>query len=239
MSDPSVIATYARAGGMPPADDEHLAIREDGGWSMWRTMGGSRVGAFRGRLSPGDQGRLRAAIDGVADGTDPVPSRPPRPDSAHEAFTAGERRLDVPAGSTVAGAWAPLARLLRGWSESLTDQPVAALALEAADASGPPRLVHLGSEPLRLWPAGVRVDVYARDEDGVIRDRASGGALDEDDLPHGTPVEAAAGWSLELPAGRPLTIPEGGTLEVWTLVDVEGPDGPVRARLTAGGHGSA
>jgi hypothetical protein len=232
VSGSAVLAAYARTGGRPPADDERLEVFEDGTWRLWRTLGGDRVGAFGGRLSPGRRRRLEAAVSAARAGAGTVPPARPRPDGAHDAFTTRHGRLDVSAGAPVSGPWSGLVRLLRRWTEALTDVPVAALALEAAPGGGPPQVVHLGSDGLALWPATLHVDLYARDADGIIRDRASGGADPEDRSPRGEAVTVGPGWSMRLPVERLPVVPEGGALETWVLLDIESHGGPVRARLT-------
>jgi hypothetical protein len=232
VSAARAVSTYIRSGGQPPEDDERLDVLEDGTWRLWRTMGGPRVGGFSGHLSAARHRRLDDAIAAVwGVGVGPV-APVAHPDVAREAFTAGEDRLDVTAGARVTGPWAALARLLRRWTEDLTTEPAGALALEVPPGGGLPRLVHLGAAALRLWPATLHVELYARDADGVIRDRASGGAVPEDLPQRGDPLATADGWAMDLPVGRHPEVPPGGVLEVWALLDIEGPDGPVQARLT-------
>lgn len=233
--------SYTRSGGRPPADDERLEIAADGEWRLWRTLGGSRVGSFRGRLSADRRRRLEAALEAISSaGTrKPSPSRP-RPDAAHEAFRAGRRRLDVPSGEPVGGSWAPLVRLLRRWSEALTAEvtgAAAALELVPGGSGQPPHLARLGSDPLRAWPATLHVEAYARNADGVVVDREPAGAGIIAEGSRGEPVSTGAGWSVALSLPRVPAVPAGGTLETWVWLDVEGPDGAVRARLVAGEPG--
>jgi len=228
-----VVAAYARTGGRPPVDDERLEVLSDGTFRLWRTLGGERVGAFGGRLAADRRRRLDAAV--AAARAEPAASLPPsrpRPDAARESFATGTRRLDVGSGTPVPGAWSGLVRLLRRWAVTLTASPVAALALEPSPSGGVPRLVQLGPQGVTLWPATLHVELYGRDRDGIVRDRASGGADPEAPAPRGDALAAGPGWAMELPVGRPPAVPAGGMLEVWALLDIEGPDGPVRARLT-------
>ena len=235
--------SYARSGGRPPADDERLEIAADGAWHLWRTLGGPRAGSFRGRLSADRRRRLEAALDALASA--PAAGAPgpsalrPRPDGAHEGFRAGRRHLGVPSGEPVRGSWAPLARLLRGWSEALAaDVAGAAAALELVPGgAGQPRLARVGSELLSVWPGTLHIDAYARNADGVVVDRVSAGAGVVAEDPRGDAVATSAGWSLPLPLPRTPAVPAGGTLETWAWLDVEGPDGVVRARLVAGEPG--
>lgn len=236
--------SYARSGGRPPADDERLEIAADGEWRLWRTLGGSRVGSFRGRLSADRRRRLEAALVALAAASpESAPESSARragPDAAHEGFRAGRRHLGVPSGGPVRGPWAPLARLLRGWNEALTaDVAGAAAALELVPGRPGqlPQLARLGSDPLRVWPATLHVEAYARNADGVVVDRVSAGAGVITEGPRGDAVATGAGWSLPLPLPRTAAVPEGGTLETWAWLDVEGPDGVVRARPVAGEPG--
>ncbi len=228
------IATYARTGGRPPVDDEHLDLFADGTWRLWRTLGGTRVGAFRGRLSPDRRRRLAAALAEI-DGAATRPARP-RPDAAREAFGARSQTLGISAGEPVRGGWGRLVRLLRRWSEALTVQPDAALELDPGAAGGRPRLIRVGAGVLRAWPATLHVDLYVRDRDGIITDRASSGVgADGEDggAPRGDPVVTTQGWELALPVGLAGEAPRDRVVETWAWLDIGGPDGPVRARLVA------
>ena len=226
-----VIASYARRGGRPPEDDERLEIDDDGSWRLLRTMGGARVGTFAGRLTPDRRRRLAAAIDEAVGAAPPTaPARPLR-DAAHEAFRAGRASLGIPAGQRVDDGWAPLARLLRQWSGSLASARDAEGALELRLAPEGPVLARNGDAPLRLWPATVRIDLYARDGDGVIVDRAGVGPGDAGEGPRGEPMTTGPGWMLALAVPRLPAAPPGGRLEAWVSLDVDGPDGPASVRL--------
>ena len=226
----TVIAAYERTGGAPPADDERLEIDADGGWRLWRTMGGERVGSFAGRLSADRRRRLASAIGGASDaGAAPTPSRP-RPDAAQEAFRAGRHTLGLSAGRPVEGGWAALVSLLRRWSESLAAVAAAEAALSVELLASGPVLTRAGRAPLRVWPATLRVDVYARDEDGIVTGRSSLGSGDED-APRGDAITTDAGWWLPIEGAQLPPVPAGGRLEAWVWLDIEGPDGTVTARL--------
>ena len=231
------MATYRRAGGRPPVDDERLEIAADGTWRLWRTLGGARVGAFRGRLSTDRRRRLAEALEAARAAPSGstgarTPSRP-QPDGAHETFRAGPRPLAVPAGARVAGEWSRLAGLLRRWSDALTAEPERALELDPGGAAAAPALTRLGSGPVRIWPATLRLDGYARDADGIVMDRASAGAGATSEGARGEPITTNEGWSMRLDMPRALEAPAGGAVEVWAWLDIDGPDGPVRARLVA------
>jgi hypothetical protein len=235
----TVLASYLRAGGLPPADDERLEVEADGTWTLWRTMGGPCVGAFGGRLDAGRRRRLQAAVDAVADaGTpdaaaDTRPRRPPPPDGVHESFTAGEEQLDLAAGAPAPGAWGPLVRLLRDWSATLAEPASATTALELGDDDGQPLLLRHGPDHLVVWPATLRVEVYARDRDGIVRDRVVAGKEAEGDVARGEPLTTGPGWSLDVDIPRLPVVPDGGRLEAWVWLDVAGPDGPARVRLVS------
>lgn len=233
----TVLASYLRAGGLPPADDERLEIDEDGGWTLWRTMGGPLVGAFAGGLDTGRCRRLEAAVDAVA-GNDAGAvgsraSRRPPPDGAQESFTAGERRLDLAASEPPPGDWASLVRMLRDWSTSLAVPAGAAAALELRVDDDLPVLERHGTDHLVVWPATLRVEVYARDGDGIVLGRVTAGAEPDEAVDRGEPLTTGPGWSLDVDVPRLPVVPDGGRLEAWVWLDVAGPDGPVRVRLVS------
>lgn len=236
-------ASYLRAGGMPPADDERLEIDDDGAWRLWRTMGGALVGGFAGTLSADRRRRLAAAITSVEDGRGSMPSqgpaRPgrPRPDSAHEAITVGEARLDIGAGGDPDPVWAPIVRLLRRWTEGLAAPDGADAALQLQLSATGPVIVRHGDGRLRVWPATLRVDVYARDRDGIVVDRASRGPGPDDVAPRGEETTTGPDWTLPVELPKPIDPPADGTLECWVFLDIDGPDGPTRVRLVASREG--
>jgi hypothetical protein len=226
---------YARTGGRPPSDDERLEVDADGTWRLWRTMGGSRVGAFAGRLDPGRRRRLGAALESIRQG---ARSQEPRvPDSASESFHAGSLSLHVASGDAVSGEWARLVRLIRRWSSSFTTEPEAALELipgsGGPDGAEPPRLERLGSGELRVYPDTLHVEAFARGADEVITDRVVAGEGRAGSNRRGDGEPTDAGWSLPLELSRRLDAPPGGRLEWWVFIDVDGGSGPVRARLIA------
>ena len=225
-----VIAAYARTGGMPPADDERLEVDADGAWRLWRTMGGERVGSFRGRLSADRRRRLARALEAAQAAPPARTSARARPDGAHEAFRAGRRVLVVPAGQPVAGGWAPLVRLVRRWSVAFARVPDAEAALGLELRASGPAIVRHGGEPLRVWPPTLHADAYARDAAGIVVGR---GSVDDDGAPPGGAVATGPGWSLPVSRLPIPSTPPGGRLEVWAWLDIEGPDGAVTVRLVA------
>lgn len=235
----ALYASYLRTGGIPPADDERLDVDEDGGWTLWRTMGGSFVGAFEGRLDRGRRRRLDEAVEATdAAGADTgpggrAPRRPPPPDAGQEAFTAGERRIDLAAGARPPAGWDRLVRLLRDWSTSLAAPAGAAAALELRMDDELPVLVRHGPGHLVVWPATLRVEAYARDADGIVRDRVTAGAAADGGVDRGEPLTTGPAWSLDVDVPRLPVVPTGGRLEAWAWLDVAAPDGPVRVRLVA------
>jgi hypothetical protein len=228
MSERQPVA-YARTGGRPPVDHEHLRIGADGSWRLWRTMGGSRVGAFAGRLSADRRRRLAAALGEIREGGRSPARR--HPDGAAEAFHAGDEVLHVPSGSAVSGEWRRLAHLLRRWSGALREEPEAALELRPGDGRLAAVLVRLGAGELRVHPETLHVELYARDPDGIIVDRVATGEGRMPASPRGEGVVTRDGWQLPLEVPRAVETPPGGSVEAWVYLDVAGPYGTVRARL--------
>jgi hypothetical protein len=228
----SVIAAYSRTGGRPPEDDEHLEIDDDGAWRLRRTMGGPRIGTFAGRLADDARAELGAALAGTAADAGPVPERTP-PDAARERVVAGKTSIGLAAGRDVAGAWGPLVELLRGWSDDLASADDAEAALELRLDDDGPLVTRLGAGDLRAWPASLHVDLYARDADGLVTGHAAAGPGVEPETSRGEAVVTGPGWTMAAPLPRVVDAPEGGTLQAWAWLDVDAPDGPVRARLVA------
>jgi hypothetical protein len=222
-------AAYHRGGGRPPSDDESLEIRADGSWRLWRTVAGARVGAFTGRLSPDRARRLATAVDEARAAPPPTDVRR-RPDSAAEAFRAGAAEISTPAAAPVRGGWSRLVHLLRKWSDDLTSEPEAALALEL-DTQGGARLTRIGPGILGVYPDTVAVRWYVRSREDVPIDQARNGA--DAGVSRGEVVATGAGWSLPLAPPRPLPVPDGGSLEAWVTLAIAGPHAPVMARLYA------
>jgi hypothetical protein len=215
-------------------DDERLEVDADGGWQLWRTMGGEFAGGFAGRLSADRRRRLAAARERAEAASRNRPTRALR-DASREAVTLAGRTIAVPDDDRdLAEDLRPLVRLLRRWTDTLASADSGTAGLELRLADGGARLVRHGNAPLRLWPATIRVEAYGRDADSVIRDRASSGPGETSTTRSGEPLTTGRGWSLDLALPRAVDVPEGGRLEVWAWLDLEGPDGPVRARVVAG-----
>jgi hypothetical protein len=114
----------------------------------------------------------------------------------------GVEQLDVdghearfPAGSESADAWGQLLNKARTLVDELSEEPVAAIALELTLAPPTVRLVHRGREPLVLELGSARVSVEAwRGTSNLAAVGAQGFALGR--------VEAGPGWMVEtaLPA---------------------------------------
>lgn len=228
------LASYHRSGGRPPADDERLEIDEDGGWRLWRTMGGAAVGSYAGRLPADGRRRLAEAIASASDAGAGRGRGRPAPDGATEAVQAGDARLDIESGSPVAGGWQGVVRLLRRWTESLATAGNADAGLALVLVGDGQRLVRHGQGPLRIWPATLHVERYGRDADSVVRERAVQGVGADGEGPVGEPITTGDGWALDLELPDVVRAPAGGRVEAWAWLDVDGPDGRTRVRLVAG-----
>jgi hypothetical protein len=65
-----------------------------------------------------------------------------------------------------------------------------------------------------------------------VTGRSSTGSGDED-APRGDATTTDADWKLQIDGLHVPSVPAGGRLEAWVWLDIEGPDGPVTARLVA------
>jgi hypothetical protein len=205
---------FRRLGGAPPPEREVLQVDGDGRFTLWRSIGSPAVGRFSGGVpDPAGLAALVAAVEGEqGTGRVEVPAGAPVEEvEVGGAVAAAEADLNPP------GPWGPLLAACRRLTESLTDQPDAAVALVGVEAPGRWRLEHRGTGvlPLELDHAELLLTLW--------RDGQQAGTAGTGPLGAGR-VEAGPGWTLELDVpGAPD--PSGGIL--LARLELVGEDGGV------------
>ena len=204
-----------RTGGAFPPDLELLAVEADGSFRLWRTIAEasrppSPVGAFGGTVPPALLERL-SALTPAEDVTLPLPA-----DAATLEVEVGGHRLQGPDDARPTGAWAEVVEVVGALLGSLTDQPVAAVALEVEPDGSSAALHHRG--PHGLWLSLARVGVL------VTTWKAPGEVADQwrwdGDLTGDAPPDDATGWTIPLPFDHGLTIIEPPTVEVEVGIEL-------------------
>ena len=223
MSRREPLARLQRAGGRRPTDDEVLEIAADGSFTATRTVGGTRVGRFAGRLPGTTLSALRRDVEAAAEGPDIV--RPTPRDGATEVVEAAGHSLRLGSNDPPPPPWKGLVRRLRDLVEDrATRDPVAAIELVAGRDGV--ALVHAGSESLRLDPTSIEGELIRAGRDGVPRERRPLAPH------HGDIVQVETGWRLDL-APAPRSFVAGDRLIARVVVRIDH-DGRFRqARLYA------
>lgn len=243
-----LIARLRRLGGrLPPADNEHLEVAADGGFSMWRSANTAAAGRFAGRLTAGELAALveEAGAAAAAGDLDVRPS----PDDAIEQVEVDGARAEMGGGSQLQGAWAALVARLHRLLDELTDQPLAAVRLQVDQGGRRASLVHRGTQPLRLdlSKLSARAVLWGPDwwllEDwrsGPIVAPADGGAAvagggdaARGGAPVAEPVVAGPGWSLELPFAHGFQPGPDRIIQAFAELAVIERDLPVAVGLVA------
>jgi len=192
-----------------PPERELLHIEDDGSFEMWRSYGAPAAGRFAGAVpdSPGLQDLARATRR----------SRPPslgelEPDASVENLAVGNRRAEAESGSRIAGPWGELFARCRSLLRDLVDQPRAAIRA-TIDPSGVVRLEHQGTEPLpvELAPLEIKLVRWA-DAREAASDRVRPEAYGR--------IDAAPGWSLEIPF-NPSVMGPGQVVASVTFVAID------------------
>ena len=224
MTATRTLVTFGRAGGRPPADDEAVTIAADGTFEAHRTLGGGRIGRFRGSLPAATLRALERDLDSVADAesfTVPTPR-----DGATETIAIGRRRGRLGSNERAPGAWAkPVRRLRDILRDVIVEHPLAVLELEAAPSGV--RIVQRGTEALEvdLGAGSLRVTSFGPD-DAVVDQRSGGLGGDA-----GTWTTAGPGWSADLATGSP---PDGAArTQVIVFLRIRDAGGARDARLIA------
>jgi hypothetical protein len=218
------LATYRRNGA---GQDERLAIGVDGSFTLWRTAGEHRVGAFGGTV---DIDGLRAAID-RASPVEPVYLRPPRSAAVEQMAFGDGRSSSFFVGAALPPGLSELADDLRHLTRDLTTMPIAAVEAVFEPASGPGdgcgrlTLSAIGTEPIGVDLARGTVEVVLVDSPNMALGTFSAKLSDlvgEEDLgttspgdpdglfPNATP--RAPGWQAVAAVAHGLPLTEGDLL---------------------------
>ena len=200
--------SFERHGGLPPRDDESLALAEDGTFTARRTIGGQHIGAFEGRFSAPVMRRLRTAVAGLEGAKDleiPTPGH-----GATEVLAVAGRTLETGSNETPPKPWRSLLQAVRRLlQDEVVEHPRAALQL-VADA-GAARLEHAGSEPIDVDLGSIRVGVVLMGVNDAVRDRWGSRGTPDDGAGW---ISAKPGWSADLPFDHGLRIGSGDWLQV-------------------------
>jgi hypothetical protein len=201
---PLIVRLRRLGGRVPPPDNEHLDVAPDGEFSMWRSTNTGVAGRFAGHLDPAElAGLVAEASEASAAGDLEVQ---PFPDASLETIEVQGARAEL--GGDTEGAWAPLVARLHRLLDELTAAPLAAIALEVDQGGRRARLVHRGSDPLRLDLSGLasRAVLWGPNwwllqdwRSGTGEDGRAGAAGGAGAGAGAGAVEAGPSWSLELP----------------------------------------
>lgn len=201
---PLIVRLRRLGGRVPPPDNEHLDVAPDGEFSMWRSTNTGVAGRFAGRLDPEELAGLAAeAREAAAAGDLEVQ---PFPDASIETVEVQGARAEL--GGDADGAWTPLVARLHRLLDELTTAPLAAIALEVDRGGRRARLVHRGSERLRLDLSGLSSRAVLWGPNWWLLEDWRSGAEDHGEADGagsgagpgaGGTVEAGPSWSMELP----------------------------------------
>jgi len=191
----------------PPLFREHLEVRGNGQFRLWRSVATASdppapVGRFAGSLPPGEIEALNEAGRRAA-------GEGPRtwlisPDSPVDWLAVDDATAVLGIHDAGDGAWAALADLMRPLLADLTRSPVAAIALEL---DGGARLAHRGTESIEIDLSDLVVRaVHWRDGQSEARWTAPRGA-------EGV-VGAGPGWSLAVPLEHGFDLEAGDRVTV-------------------------
>lgn len=205
---------HRRGGRKPPRDNEQLEIDENGNFTLWRSVGWATtpptpVGHFAGQLPAAEHDALcQQATVAAADGNFKAT---PKPDAAIETIKVDDAQARMGNHEKPAGPWGDLADHLRQLLVDLTERPKAALSLELDKGGKTARLVHLGSDSLRLDLSDLTVRAVLWEGQ-----RKAGDWSAPADKNKGKDTNASAGWSLDLPFAHGFDL--GGNKEVVAYV---------------------
>lgn len=206
MTTPHAV-TFRRSGGRAgPREQEDLAVRADGSFTIWRAVNAGPIGRFGGALVDADAAAVREAVAAAAGAAGPPASMVL--DAVSETVTIGPARATLGRHDVPDGPWGDLFVLLRRLVDEGTDRPVAAVALET-DARGTfARLLQRGPDPLEVDLSRVTVGAQVFGPGYSIHGRWS------------TVVEAGGrgpvnpGWALDLPFDHGLEVTDDRVVQV-------------------------
>ena len=194
-----MMVRYARSGGFrPPRDREILTIKDDGAFSMWRSVGSavhpaSPIGRFAGQLDDQILESLITAVKSVSlEGDLEII---PKPGSAIVNIETDRVRARMGIHDEPNNSWAELAELLQGLLGKLTSSPVAAVKLTVSESGKEARLIHLGQEPLLLDLSVLDVRAVLWEGHKKVDDWSTSGGISGDN----EKILADLNWEMELP----------------------------------------
>ena len=221
---------FRRDGGLPPSDDEALALGADGTFTARRTVGGRAIGSFEGQLRAATVRRLTSAVDalsGPASVTIPTPRH-----GATELIKVAGHSLQLCATERPPAEWRALVQPLRkAFETEVIEHPRAAVQL-AADAETA-ALGQAGATPIDVDLGTLRIRVVHRGADDGIRGRWSGrpdALVDNGETMVAVErwITAGKGWSADLPFDHGFDLAPKEWLQVWVDLSIRA-DGERRA----------
>jgi hypothetical protein len=221
------LVSYERSGGNQPADDERLTLDADGSFTLTRTVDGTKVGRFAGRLDRPTVDELSAAAEAAAAAGD-LDEPPTMHGSAIEIIRTAASSASFPAESTPDGAWGALAKLMRRLLADAPAQPVAAVRLTVSADADAVVLEALGTEPVHLGLASATVDLtlFGADQTWIASHHVDIGGDDDQ--------KVSPGWRLDVPVEHDLELTTDRTVQVTVELDLADDVGFHRtAQLTA------
>lgn len=203
---------YTRTGGrLPPRDHERLIIYSDGAFEMWRSVGAasqppSPVGRFQGQVPQVLFRQLSSQVAAAIAAGDLLVKPPP--DASVDRVQLAGATAQMGHHDQPAGAWGFLIASLRQALGLLTDQPLAALALQISPSGDAARLIHQGTQTIqvRLKPLQVRAVLWNQY-------RKEGDWRATPDAPE--TAEAGPGWSFELPFEHGFSMSSGQVVAAY------------------------
>jgi len=221
-----IAAWYRRGGHGVPPDSESLSVDDDGTFHLWRSVGAPAAGRFEGVVDRAVRDALAAAAYAAAAAGDfTIPDMPGAPT---ETVIVADRRADVSGGVEVSGAWGGVIGQLRDLAEELVTMPAAALGIRVMAGGRSCRLDHLGSDPVTIDTASLRLDAHLWR--GWFEPAGSWSAP-VPVLDGGQHLEIGPGWSAELPFDHGLDLGPGMTLHAAVDVRITVAGNPIAAGL--------
>jgi len=229
-----MIVTYRRVGGIqPPPDRELLTIDDDGSFTLWRSVGWATypptpVGRFSGRLDSADVSTLQEEASSARTGGNVHLIS--MPGSAIEDIQISGAHGEIATHDTPDGPWAGLVAHVRQLLGDLTAHPRAAISLQVDPAGESARLVHLGSDALRidLTALTVQAQLWRPADYGIVR------TWNAAQVPALGVTTASPGWTFDLPFDHCFDVVEGTSVKAFvtctlfddatpTLISLESP----------------
>jgi len=213
-SPESIILTYQRGGGRTsPPDREYFYAHIDGTFVMWRSVAWATypptpIGRFAGLLSPEITADLKREV-AAANAVGRINQRS-SPDAPAETIETGQTRADVGIHDLPNSPWGPLFTRIRKFLLDLTKYPEAALALTVSADGQRVQLHHQGNQVLRLDLSAVvlQAALWKPAESVTLAEWTSR------PINLGSDVNAAMGWSLDVPFKPDFATSAGSSVKV-------------------------